>query len=116
MDRAFLEHPRTPLQKQGCEACHGPGRAHVESGGDLNSVLRFGKKSAPSAEEHNAPCLQRHEKGARMFWQGSTHEGRGWTCVTCHQVVKANASSLRFEELLTRNRQPGGKNRVHELP
>lgn len=105
MGRAFLQHPQTALEKQGCETCHGPGRTHVESGGDINSVLRFGKKSAQSAAEQNASCLQCHEKGARMFWQGSTHERRGLTCVTCHQVMKPNVPSLRFEEPLTKNRQ-----------
>ena len=55
MGRAFLDHPKTPLEARGCEACHGPGRAHVEGGGDITAILRFGEKSNLSAQEQNAP-------------------------------------------------------------
>jgi DmsE family decaheme c-type cytochrome len=105
MGKAFMDHPRTPLEAQGCESCHGPGRAHVEAGGDLAAIIRFDKKSDRSVEELNGQCLQCHEKGARLFWQGSTHESRGVACVNCHQVMQPNIPSLRFEEPLTGNRQ-----------
>jgi DmsE family decaheme c-type cytochrome len=105
MGKAFLDHPKTPLETRGCEACHGPGRAHVEMGGDIAAIKRFGEKAQLSAEEQNALCLQCHEKGARLFWSGSTHESRGVACVTCHQVMKPNIPSLRFSEPLTGNRQ-----------
>src|SRR6266545_8039320 len=32
MGKAFA-HPRTSEEKLGCEACHGPGKAHVDSSG-----------------------------------------------------------------------------------
>lgn len=105
MGRAFLDHPQTDIERRGCEACHGPGRAHVEGGGAIEAILRFDKKSNLSAQELNAQCLQCHEKGARMFWKGSTHELRGVACVTCHQVMQPNIPSLRFAEPLTGNRQ-----------
>src|ERR1044071_7919800 len=39
-------HFKTTLTKkgpqwQGCEACHGPGKAHVESGGDKSKIFVF---------------------------------------------------------------------------
>ncbi len=40
-----------------------------------------------------------------MFWRGSTHERRGLTCTTCHQVMKPNVPALRFDEPLTENRK-----------
>lgn len=33
-------------------------------------ILRFGKDSPLSTREQNDRCLQCHEKGKRMFWQG----------------------------------------------
>ncbi|MCI0487587.1 MAG: hypothetical protein L0229_13430 [Blastocatellia bacterium] len=42
---ARLEHLASwPADKKGCEACHGPGKAHVEAGGDksLIKTLRRG--------------------------------------------------------------------------
>src|SRR5262245_52743628 len=32
MGKAFA-HPRTDKERLGCEACHGPGRTHLEAGG-----------------------------------------------------------------------------------
>ena len=68
MGKILLVNPRTELEARGCEACHGPGAAHVESKGGLESIIRFGKKSNLSAEEQNDQCLQCHEKGMRLFW------------------------------------------------
>ena len=102
MGRAFLEHAQTPLEKRACEACHGPGRTHVERGGDVASIIRFGKKSSHSVQEQNAQCLQCHDKGQRPFWEGRTHQSRGVACVTCHQIMQINAPS-RFDEPLPEN-------------
>ncbi len=105
MRRAFLDHAKTPLEGKGCEACHGPGRAHVEGQGDLAAIIRFGKNSNLPVEAQNTQCLQCHEKGKRLFWQGSKHESRGLAWVNCHQVTKPNVPSLRFDEPLSGNRQ-----------
>ncbi len=105
MGKAFTNHPKTPLESRGCESCHGPGRAHVEGGGDLTKIIRFSKNEDRAPAEINGQCIVCHQKGARLFWQGSTHESRGVTCVTCHQVMEPNVPSLRMTEPLTRNRQ-----------
>lgn len=105
MGRAFLQHPKNDLERRGCESCHGPGRAHAESGGDVTRIIRYGKKSTLSVAEQNETCLQCHEGGARMFWKGSTHDLRGVACTSCHQVMKPSEPSLRFNEPLTGNRQ-----------
>ena len=105
MGKAFTDHPKTATEAKGCESCHGPGRAHVAGGGDLKAIIRFSKEEERPPQEINGQCIQCHQKGTRLFWQGSTHESRGVTCVSCHQVMQPNASSLRFTEPLTRNRQ-----------
>ncbi len=66
-----------------CESCHGPGAAHVEGGGDTTKI-RNPKKM--SAEEVSAICLTCHERGDRSHWQGSPHENRGLSCITCHAI------------------------------
>jgi hypothetical protein len=48
-------HWKTMLDKrhgpewQGCEACHGPGKEHAESGGDVTKIISF-KKLSPGIE------------------------------------------------------------------
>ena len=36
--KVFFKSPRTALERLGCEACHGPGKAHAESGGDARAL------------------------------------------------------------------------------
>jgi DmsE family decaheme c-type cytochrome len=114
MGRAFAR-PRTDLEKLGCEACHGPGRAHVEAGGGKDTIaVRFTKDSKNTVEEKNNVCLSCHAKGNRMFWYGSPHESRNIACVDCHighepQTKKLSADS-RFNapltDVQTRKQQP----------
>ena len=44
-----LENKRGP-EWQGCEACHGPGKEHVESGGDKTKIFTFKGVSAQSVQ------------------------------------------------------------------
>jgi DmsE family decaheme c-type cytochrome len=73
---------RTPAAKQSCESCHGPGGKHAEDPA-ANPLLRFSKAKP---EEINAACATCHNKGEHALWQGSQHESRGVSCVTCHSV------------------------------
>jgi DmsE family decaheme c-type cytochrome len=87
--KLFLEHPLNDIEKKGCEGCHGPGAKHIESGGDdLTGMITFGKKSKTPVAQRNAVCLQCHEKTARIFWEGSAHEGRDVACADCHDVME----------------------------
>jgi len=65
-----MAHPRTPLEARGCEACHGPGRAHVEAGGGKETIpIRFGKDAKNSVAEQNAVCEECHTRDCHQVKQ-----------------------------------------------
>jgi DmsE family decaheme c-type cytochrome len=74
---------RTPMAQLGCESCHGPGQAHVDAGGDPTLIRRV---TAMPPHESNAVCTTCHTRGDHAFWDGSSHQSRNLTCVTCHSV------------------------------
>jgi DmsE family decaheme c-type cytochrome len=90
MGRLFLNHPRTELERLGCETCHGPGKAHVEAGGGkgVGGLITFARNDPTPVERRNAVCLTCHERTARLFWRGSPHESRDVACTNCHKVME----------------------------
>jgi DmsE family decaheme c-type cytochrome len=101
--KLFLEHPANAVEKRGCEGCHGPSAKHAESGGaELGSMIAFSRKSATPIAQRNAVCLNCHERTARMFWKGSSHEARDVACTDCHTVMRtvSERGSLRKESVL----------------
>jgi DmsE family decaheme c-type cytochrome len=109
MGKAMMLNPHSPEEARGCEACHGPGQAHVEAGGGKDTIpIRFGKDSNNSVAEQNAVCMDCHSREAHMFWKGSPHESRGMACVDCHQVKQgmklSGVSEARYSSPLTENR------------
>ena len=81
-------HWKTTLNKsggaawQGCEACHGPGKAHVEAGGDKAKIFSF---AGATPEEASKRCLACHEYGEEHANFGrSEHSANGVSCVSCH--------------------------------
>jgi len=83
----FLKHPQNADQRLGCETCHGPGAAHVASGGKSHvGQIRFTQGTTTPASVQDEVCLKCHEKRERLFWSGSPHDSHGITCVKCHSV------------------------------
>ena len=84
--KRILEEPRTAVEKLGCEACHGPGKAHAESGGEVRGGLIAYTKKPSSALARNTACLQCHEKANQLSFESSVHARRDVTCASCHSA------------------------------
>lgn len=91
--------PRSPAAAYGCESCHGPGQAHVEGGGDQTQIKN--PKTLRSSDVAEI-CLACHNRGEPAAWDGSPHDGKNLSCVTCHSVhdAKSEASHLQQEGVL----------------
>lgn len=78
-------HWKTTYKKgpiQGCEGCHGPGKAHVEGGGDKAKIFTF---TGAEPEQVSKRCLTCHEYGEEHANFGrSQHNVNSVTCIACH--------------------------------
>jgi DmsE family decaheme c-type cytochrome len=77
---------------QGCEACHGPGKAHVEGGGDKSKIFRFANAEPGEASQR---CLSCHEYGEEHANFGrSQHNVNSVSCVACHSPHHAKVAQF----------------------
>jgi DmsE family decaheme c-type cytochrome len=84
--------PHGPFGQGGlqCEACHGPGGAHVKAGGGpLAGMVDFGPKASAPAAKQNATCLSCHQSNAAHDWASSAHAASDVACASCHQLHAA---------------------------
>jgi DmsE family decaheme c-type cytochrome len=68
-----------------CESCHGPGKAHVESGGDKTKILDLATATPKKVDE---TCLGCHA-GAHPNFLRSPHAKANVSCISCHSVHQA---------------------------
>lgn len=79
-----------------CESCHGPAKAHVESGGDVTKIFRFTKATPKQVDEK---CLSCH-LGTHASFDRSAHGAAGVSCISCHSnhAFQSDAHLLKVEE------------------
>lgn len=78
----FMADPKLPLNKRGCEGCHGPGEIHQAE--EDAEVIAF-RKMTP--KESSAACMRCHaETMSPNHWKGTAHARADVSCVSCHQI------------------------------
>jgi DmsE family decaheme c-type cytochrome len=94
----FHSNPRNELQRHGCEACHGPGSAHLQNPTDPDTLISFTRGAGAPIETQNATCMECHAGGQRLHWSGSAHELQGLSCSDCHNPMAktSDAGLLRM--------------------
>lgn len=87
---AFMSDSKLPLDKKGCEGCHGPGGIHQAE--QNPEVLSFTKMTP---KEASAACLRCHEQTmSESHWKKTAHAAAGLTCVNCHQIHSDSPNDL----------------------
>lgn len=88
--RTFLETkhaqvsdlPNWKDKMQGCESCHGPGKAHIDEDGDITKIIAFSKKDPKAISES---CLVCHTaKDERHNFRRGEHWRNDVNCSDCH--------------------------------
>ncbi|HUI52474.1 MAG TPA: DmsE family decaheme c-type cytochrome [Terriglobales bacterium] len=80
----------------GCEACHGPGKAHVDGGGDKTKIFTF-QDASPA--QISARCLDCHQSSHEQTNYGrSAHLQSGVSCIDCHSPHHAKESEFLLKE------------------
>jgi hypothetical protein len=91
----ILENKRGP-EWQGCEACHGPGKEHVEGGGDKSKIFTFKGVSAEAASER---CPDYHTYGEEdSNFARSAHLQNNVGCIDCHSPHHAKENQFLMKE------------------
>lgn len=80
----------------GCESCHGPGSAHLQTPGE--EILKF---DAATAKEANKICLKCHSGKEAKGWNAGQHNKNGLSCVTCHNIHKQTPKQLKKSKVET---------------
>jgi len=80
----------------GCESCHGPGKAHVDGGGDKSKIFTF--KSA-SPEQISTRCLTCHQSSHEQSnYARSAHLQSGVSCIDCHSPHHPKEAEFLLKE------------------
>jgi len=79
---AKLSHTGWKTERQGCESCHGPGKAHVDAGGDKTKIRTFEHETAKQKSE---ACLSCHAgKEEHNNFRRGEHWRNDVGCTDCH--------------------------------
>jgi len=101
--KGFADNPHSKMAlmhgKAGvtCENCHGPGKAHVDGGGDTSKIFNPAKASP---KDVTAICQGCHA-GSHPNFARSPHAKANLSCIGCHSIHKPGE-----EDALLKSSQP----------
>lgn len=95
---AFEFNPASEMEERNCEACHGPGSAHLSNPMDPATVIGFRFNSVAPTALQNETCLQCHSSGERIHWFGSMHDNQRLACSDCHNPMAQYSESGLLRE------------------
>jgi len=85
--------PKWKDKMQGCESCHGPGKAHIEADGDITKIIAFSKKSPKEISES---CLICHTgKEERHNFRRGEHWRNDVSCADCHSPHNTHVAATK---------------------
>ncbi|WP_435626826.1 DmsE family decaheme c-type cytochrome [Candidatus Ferrigenium straubiae] len=114
--KVFRENPRNQMEKQVCEACHGPGSIHAENPTDKSAIIGFSREWGTPAEKQTSTCLSCHKGGNRLYWSGSTHDTNKLSCSDCHNpMAKFSPGGLLKKASITETCQSCHKQQQSEF-
>lgn len=91
--KVFRQNPKNQLEKQVCEACHGPGSEHSVNPTDHRNLISFTKTWGTPQAKQNEQCLTCHDGGNRQNWSGSIHQTKKLSCSDCHNPMAKFSSN-----------------------
>lgn len=95
INKKFSENPHSRLAMMHggkgvtCESCHGPGKAHIDSGGEATKTFQFTKATPKQADDK---CLECHS-AAHPNFERSAHGDAGIGCTSCHSIHKSESEA-----------------------
>jgi predicted CXXCH cytochrome family protein len=96
---------------QGCESCHGPGKVHIEGGGDKTKIRTFEQKTAKQISE---TCLSCH---AGREEHNNFRRGEHWRndvgCTDCHSPHATSHAPIAAKGDGSSSLQPVGPFAAH---
>lgn len=79
---SYSQDPHLPLDKQGCEGCHGPGKFHLDESNPR--VIAYGEIKP---KEVASACLRCHQSTMQSHqWSRTAHAQADVSCVSCHRI------------------------------
>jgi len=114
--KVFRQNPKNQLEKQVCEACHGPGSNHAANPTDKSALISFTKEWGTPIEKQTETCLSCHKGGQRLHWPGSIHATNKLSCSDCHNpMAKFSANGLLKKPSITETCQSCHKQQEAEF-